>query len=264
VVQAERLEALRLTTALQVSGRPARVHSAVHPVTAALRALHGPGLDRQLAPAPAITPGFVPHPGVMALFALACPPVADTLPNLPRTACPPGPSQASGCAPAFVRPVTSSASREPPARSVRPVRRTHRADRRTLPCRKRFACQRRHERPSSPRRRRCIPPSPAQDSVLVASGSTGPSTGHPPQCSRVCAAVPAHPSLFRQAPLPAGGAAPLRTSPCRCRPFQPPLVSRRRGQCVQCAALTALIGGAPGAARRQTPIPPFRNPGSSW
>jgi hypothetical protein len=123
--------------------------------------------------------------------------LADTLPNHPRTACPPGPSPVFGSAPALVRPANSSAfpcrrrGQLALLRRMRPVRHTHRADRRTLPCRKRFASRRRHERPSSPRRRRCIPPSPAQDFVLVASGSPAQvrdtrlsAVGFAPQCRR--------------------------------------------------------------------------------
>jgi hypothetical protein len=50
------------------------------------------------------------------------------------------------------------------------------------------------------------------------------------------------------ASLPAAPRTVLRTG---AGAFQPPHVSRRRGQCVQCAALTALTGGAP---RRVAPV----------
>jgi len=113
-------ETLRFQTALQTSVRPRASASAVHPVPAALRALRGPAPDRQLAPAHAITPGFVPHPRDMAFIRAGlrsgnarklaglharCRTIAGPLAlrGRPRD---PAPS------PAHVRPVVPSASRD--------------------------------------------------------------------------------------------------------------------------------------------------------
>ena len=126
------------------------------------------------------------------------------------------------------------------ARSVRPVRRTHRASRQGTPCRKRFASlgiplprkgvavvqaglsvsryarpARRSECPLIVTRPRSIPPPSARAFGLVAAGSTAAPYGTPafggfaPQCRRA-RPVPS------QEPLPSGCAVALRAPARRC------------------------------------------------